>query len=306
MRAAKPAPEVGRLIVAPQNRPSTPGHSRVRRGIAAFAHIVHAEVNGLHLALRRAGSGPPVLLLHGIPTSSRLWDGVGARLADGHDVIAPDLLGFGDSDKPLNRDVSITAQAELIVGLLDALGVERATVVGHDIGGGVAQIMAVHEPDRVAALGLIDSVSFDSWPIPPMRALAASKPVISRLPAGWVISALERVIGNEVPDHGREPLSQAISAWGTGPETLEAFLRNVEALDSRHTEEVAPRLGELSMPVQIVWGAADSFQKTEWAPRLRDAIPGATLKMLDSRHFVPWERPEEVAEEIAELAARAA
>src|SRR3954452_24889151 len=125
--------------------------------MSSFADTSKATVDGLEIAYRRACGRAAVVLLHGIPTSSRLWDFTGAELARDFDVIAPDLVGFGESAKPLDRDVSVSAQADLLPGLLDAVGVERATVVGHDIGGAVAQILAVRREPRLARLGLVNS-----------------------------------------------------------------------------------------------------------------------------------------------------
>jgi len=148
--------------------------------MAPFAPTEHVIVDGVEIAFRRAGAGQPLLLLHGIPTSSRLWDAVGAELSSEFDVIAPDLVGFGESAKPVDRDVSMAAQARLQPQLLDALGIGRVVLIGHDIGGAAAQRMAVDAAERVSALGLIDSVSFDSWPIFRMRALRATPPPLAR------------------------------------------------------------------------------------------------------------------------------
>ena len=271
-----------------------------------FAQVSHATVDGLRMAHRRAGSGDPVVLVHGIPTSSRLWDGVGADLATDHDVIAVDMVGFGDSSKPLDRDVSIAAQAGYIAGLLDALGLERVTLVGHDIGGGAAQVFAVEHGDRLAALALVDAVCFDSWPVPEMKALRTSEPVTSKLPPGWVTKTLEAGMRREVSNpqaHGA--VAASLRAWDADADALAAFFHNADALDSRHTMAVAPRLGTIAVPTQVVWGANDRFQDPSWGERLRDAIPGAGLSTLDAGHFVPWERPHELAAEIRALVSRA-
>lgn len=273
--------------------------------MSAFADETHATVDGQQIAYRRAGGGSPVLLVHGIPTCSRLWDDVARQLASAHDVIAIDMLGYGRSSKPLDRDVSVTAQAELLPAFLDALGIDACGVVGHDIGGGVAQILAVNHPQRLTALGLIDAVCFDSWPIPAMTALKHSAPVVAKLPPGWVTATLLEAMKRQAPDPQHEALAACLSAWDTDRPALEAFFRNVEALDARHTEAVAPRLGEISVPTHIIWGAADQFQKPEYAPRLRDAIPASTLRMVDGGHFLPWDRPDEVAVELRALLERA-
>jgi len=270
-----------------------------------FAPAQRVSVDGLELAYRRTGTGSPVLLLHGIPTSSRLWDAAGADLARELDVIAPDLVGFGESAKPADRDVSMTAQARLMPALLDALGIERVVLVGHDIGGAVAQRMAVDAPERIAGLVLIDSVSFDSWPIFRMRALRASAPPFARRWPGPWFRMFERSLARYVPEgDAREALHASLAAWSSDRAGAEAFMRNAQALDHRITEEVSPRLGEIRAPAHVVWGERDPFQKARWAPRLRDAIPGATLTVLDGGHFLPWDLPAEVAGEIRGLVGR--
>jgi 2-hydroxymuconate-semialdehyde hydrolase len=275
--------------------------------VPPFASAERAAVDGVEIAFRRLGSGQPVLLLHGIPTSSRVWDAVGADLALDRRVIAPDLLGYGESGKPADRDVSMAAQAVLVPRLLDALGVDRVILVGHDLGGAVAQRMAVDAPERVAGLVLIDSVSFDSWPIRRMRVLRrVAPPFATRWPRGWFrwfeLSMRPYVARGDA----REAFAASLAAWSADPAGAEAFMRNARAMDPRITQDVAPRLGELRMPAHVVWGRDDPFQKVRWAARLRDAIPGATLSVLDGGHFLPWDRPAEVASEIRALAARTA
>ena len=270
-----------------------------------FAPSGRATVDGLEIAYRRAGSGPPVLLLHGIPTSSRVWDSVGADLSADLDVVAPDLLGYGDSAMPADRDVSMAAQAVLVPKLLDTLGLDRVIAVGHDLGGAVAQLLAVDAPERVAGLVLIDSVSFDSWPILRMRVLRAMAPPFARRwPRRW-FGWFDRSMRRYVPTGGpREALSASLGAWSGDAAGAEAFMRNARAMDPRITQDVAPRLAEVRVPAHVVWGRRDPFQKVRWAERLRDAIPGATLTLLDGGHFLPWDQPEQVAGEIRALAAR--
>jgi 2-hydroxymuconate-semialdehyde hydrolase len=272
-----------------------------------FAPAERATVEGVEIAFRRAGGGRPLLLLHGIPTSSRLWDSVGDDLARDFEVIAPDLLGYGESAKPADRDVSMAAQAVLMPKLLDALGTDRTVVVGHDLGGAVAQRMAVEAPERVAGLVLIDSVSFDSWPILRMRMLRTiAPPFARRWPRqwfGWFALTMRPYVSKGA---AREAFAESLRAWSSDRAGAEAFIRNTRAMDPRITEEVAPRLAEIGVPAHVVWGKRDPFQRARWAPRLQEAIPGATLTVLDGGHFLPWDLPEQVASEIRALAARAA
>src|SRR5207253_6139212 len=118
---------------------------------------VHSRViHGYRRVFRIAGSGPPLLLIHGIGDSSATWSTVMPALAQRHLVIAPDLLGHGESDKP-RADYSVGAHASGIRDLLVALGVERATFVGHSLGGGVAMQLAYQFPQRCERLVLVAS-----------------------------------------------------------------------------------------------------------------------------------------------------
>src|SRR3954449_11798122 len=113
-------------------------------------------VHGHRRAFVRAGSGPPLLLLHGIGNNCQTWNGVVDRLAASHTVIAPDLLGHGNSDKP-RGDYSIAAYANGMRDLLSVLDIEQASVVGHSLGGGIALQFAYQFPERCERLALVGS-----------------------------------------------------------------------------------------------------------------------------------------------------
>src|SRR5207245_7683108 len=113
----------------------------------------------------RMGHSPALILLLGSPSSSHPWRNVIYPLAATFDVLSPDLLGYGDSDKRLDADLAIAAQARYMVAFMESIGVHQAAVVGHDIGGGIAQLMAADEPQRVARLILVDSVVGNNWPV---------------------------------------------------------------------------------------------------------------------------------------------
>src|SRR5215510_2875420 len=116
----------------------------------------HTYIGGHKIAFLEQGEGSPVILIHGIPTNSYMWRAIIPKLAAKHREIALDLLNYGQSEKPRNADVSINAQSRMIIQFMDALGMRRADMVGHDIGGGVAQLIAVNSPEKVRKLVLID------------------------------------------------------------------------------------------------------------------------------------------------------
>lgn len=119
-------------------------------------HII--QIDGHRIAYDQQGEGSSIVLIHGIPTSRLLWRKVMPVLAKTHQVFAPDMLNYGQSEKPADANVSIEAQCRLIVKFMDQLELQSADIVAHDIGGGVAQLMAVNYPERVRKLVLIDAV----------------------------------------------------------------------------------------------------------------------------------------------------
>src|SRR3989440_8324476 len=124
------------------------------------------ELHGHHVIYRIAGSGPPVVLIHGMVNSSRHWESVALRLTDAYTVIAPDLIGHGDSATP-RGDYSLGAHAASIRDLLAAIGVESATIVGHSLGGGVAVQVFYPFPPRTERLALISSGGLGPGVSPP-------------------------------------------------------------------------------------------------------------------------------------------
>jgi pimeloyl-ACP methyl ester carboxylesterase len=122
------------------------------------------RVGEARVAYYEEGDGEPLLLLHGCPFRSFIWRKVIPLLSRGHRCLAPDLLGLGDTETPKDADWSLRAQAAMVVGFLDAPGIERAHVVGHDHGGAVAQLLAAEHPERVARLVISNAEAYDNWP----------------------------------------------------------------------------------------------------------------------------------------------
>ena len=128
--------------------------------------IHRVEVPKGYVAVRTTGTGPDVVLVHGIPGSGRAWDLVAARLAGHHRVVVPDLLGFGQSARPRGDGLWAEAQSDALALALDELGVERAAIVGHDFGGPVALKLVGARPDLATHLVLASTNAFPDTPIP--------------------------------------------------------------------------------------------------------------------------------------------
>jgi pimeloyl-ACP methyl ester carboxylesterase len=258
------------------------------------------QLDGLGpLALRMAytdvGAGEPVVLLHGIPTWSFLYADVIPLLEPHCRVIAPDFLGHGWSDRRDRFDRSLTAQSAAVLALLDALGIERATVVGHDTGGGVALILGIEHPDRVERLVLSNVVAYDSWPIGDMVAL--SDPSWRDKPVAEVV---EFVAGG-LPDgiHHADRLTEAFREGIVAPYADEqgkiSLIRNASALNTNHTMALVDRHGEIAAPTLVLWGRHDPWQTIADGERLAEEIPRAELVRVEASHWIPQDTPEEFA-----------
>ncbi|HXY30216.1 MAG TPA: alpha/beta hydrolase [Gemmatimonadaceae bacterium] len=258
------------------------------------------DVGGARLyyfAAGTRGEGEPVLLLHGFPTSSHLWRDVVPLVPAGHRVVVVDLLGYGRSDPPGGRDVGIKGHAERIIALLDALRINFAAVVGHDVGGGIAQYLAVRHPTRVARLCLIDSVAFDDWPTRDVKLARATLPLTRHLPATWILSLLRSDLQRGYSEHeeGARSIDMYVRPFAA-PDGLDSLVQHLSALNSEETQALAPRLKDIVAPTSVIWGAHDPFLPLSLGKRLAEAIPGSTFDVIpDVRHFVPESAPATVA-----------
>jgi 2-hydroxymuconate-semialdehyde hydrolase len=267
------------------------------------------DLDGARLYYYAAGSrgaGEPVVLIHGFPTSGHLWSEVVPLVPAGHRVVVIDLLGYGRSDRPRGRPVSIQGHADRAIQLFDILGIKEACVVGHDVGGGVAQAIAVRYPDRVSRLCLIDSVVFDGWPRRELRLIRAVLPVARHLPPAVLLPMLRGGLLRGYADHERGVHSVAHYLRPfVGTEGRDALVRHLIELDAPDIAELAPRLADVDQPTAIVWGEDDPFLPADSARRLRDAIAGSTLDVIPgARHFIPEEAPQRVGDVLTALLRR--
>lgn len=267
------------------------------------------DVDGARLYYYAAGSrgiGEPVVFVHGFATSGHLWSDVVSLMPAGRRLLVLDLLGHGRSDPSATRSLSLLAHAERLVGLLDALGVVSACVIGHGVGGGIAQSLAVNFPTRVTRLALIASIAFDRWPTRDLAIARATLAVVRRLPPSWLLSMVRSELERGYSDSARA--THSIDRYVRPFTTVDghaSLLRHIAALDVRETDLLGSRLHEITAPTSVVWGAEDPFLTVALGRRIAEAIPGATLDVVSgARHFVPEEAPRRVAEALTDLLAR--
>jgi pimeloyl-ACP methyl ester carboxylesterase len=252
------------------------------------------------------GAGEPVVFLHGFATSGHLWSDVVSLMPAGHRLIVLDLLGYGRSDPPAGRPLTLLSHAERVVALLDVLGVASACVVGHGVGGAVAQSVAVHFPDRTARLALIASIGFGSWATREVRLARATLPITRHLPPAWLLSMVRTELERGFADPARA--SHSIDKFVRPFATVDgrnALVSHVQSLDTKETAALGARLAEIACPSAVVWGDADPFLPVALGRRLAEAIPEASFQVIgDARHFLPEEAPRQVADALADLLRR--
>lgn len=257
------------------------------------------ETSGGELAYHDEGSGPAVVLLHGFPLSSYLWRGLVPALATRHRVIAPDLLGLGESAKPVGAALDIRAQAGYVSELLGHLAVHRVALVGHSTGGGVAQLL-VERRDDVETLVLIDSIAFDRWPteaIGEIQVLPAERETHES--ADLVVRSALRL--GTVDDRLNDDDVLAYLAPWAPPAPVDGLFRFARALDGIGLKQLERSMADWQIPTLILWGEDDPFHPADVAERLNAAIPSSALGLVpDSGHFLPDEAPETIFPIISE------
>lgn len=258
-----------------------------------------------------AGDGPAVLLIHGMAGSSNTWRGVMDRLSQTHTVIAPDLLGHGESDKPFG-DYSLGAFAGGLRDLLGVLGIERVTVVGQSLGGGVAMQFTYQHPEMVERLVLVGSGGLGrevSWIL---RALTL--PGVDYLMPAFFPSFV-RDAGNRVRrfierSGWRSP--NTVEMWNayaslTDPATRRAFVRTMRAVIDPGGQSVSGKdrlYLTAAVPTMIVWGDHDPIIPVSHGYAAHEAMPGTRLEIIEGAgHFVHVERAEEFGSLLADFLA---
>jgi len=270
----------------------------------------YLELHGDRVAYRDLGGGDDVLLLiHGMAGSSETWRAVIPQLSRKHRVVAPDLLGHGQSDKP-RGDYSLGAFAVWLRDLLDELGISRATIVGQSLGGGVAMQFVYQHPDYCQRLILISSGGLGpdvGWTLRLLSAPGAELilPVIAPQPVLTVGNKLRTWLSGAGIQSPRA--AEVWSAYSSlsDPQTRQAFLRTLRSVVDYRGQAVSA-LNRLHMaaelPTMAIWGDRDRIIPVDHGYAAQAARPESRLEVLEGvGHFPHVERPSEVVDLIEDF-----
>lgn len=270
----------------------------------------HVSIHGHDVSYRGGGSGPVVVLIHGMAGSSVTWEPILAELTRHYTVIAPDLPGHGESDKP-RGDYSLGAHASSIRDLLLALGHERATIVGQSFGGGVAMQLAYQHPERCERLVLVSSGGLGQEVALLLRALTlpGAEHLMPIACNGRVRDAGTAVTGL-LDRIGLRPVPAVAEMWRSyaslsDASTREAFQHTLRSVVDMHGQRVSAtdRLYlAADVPTLIVWGDRDPIIPLDHGVKAHEMIPGSRLEVFEGAgHFPHCEQPERFVEVLVDF-----
>jgi pimeloyl-ACP methyl ester carboxylesterase len=273
-----------------------------------MSELRHLSIHGHDVAYRVEGEGESILLIHGIAGDSRTWLEVMKRLSKRYRVLAPDLPGHGESEKP-RGDYSLGAHACFLRDLLGALGIGRATMVGHSLGGGIAMQLSYQHPDLCERMVLVASggLGRDVNTLLRVLSLPGAEVVLPLLVPSFV---LERgnALGSWMSDHGiRAPrLAEMWQAYSSLAEVerRKAFIRELRSVVDYDGQVVSARdrLYLSKHPTMILWGDRDPIIPVAHAHAAHEAIQGSRLEIFaGAQHFPHAEYPDRFAEVLADF-----
>jgi pimeloyl-ACP methyl ester carboxylesterase len=257
------------------------------------------EVDGRLAHVVRSGSGEPVVLLHGFGASAYSWRHVTAALASEYELIAIDLNGFGYTERPRSAAAyTVAGQLALVLGVMDALGVDSAHLAGHSYGGALATHLAWRRPERVRSLILVDSAGA-AYPWERRNSSAANRPLTylfvrtRAIKRDAVVSGLE---GSFADDSRITPGLVDAYHERVRIEGVSRAFRGLTVPTSEPRE--LPDLARLDLPALLVWGAEDELTVPQAGREAAELLPQAEFHLLDGVGHIP---PEESPDELAEL-----
>jgi pimeloyl-ACP methyl ester carboxylesterase/putative sterol carrier protein len=261
---------------------------------------IEVEAGEHVLSAYSVGEGPPVVMFHGLGGTKISLLPLLPALAAGHRVVVPDLPGHGESSKPVRTDYTPRYYARAVRRLMDALGLDRAVVLGNSLGGRVALELAVRSPDRVRALALL-APAVPGFRVRYVLGFARVIPTeLGSIPfpirEKWMKAAVRRLMGDpsRLPPAGYDAAAEEFIRIYRAPEARMAFFDSLRHLLIDPPRPFWARMRHVRVPTLIVWGTEDRLVPVRLAPRLADTLPRAELQVLSGVGHVPqFEAPEE-------------
>jgi pimeloyl-ACP methyl ester carboxylesterase len=262
------------------------------------------------IRFRESGSGDPIVFVHGLLVDGELWRDVAARLQGDFRVIVPDWpLGSQREPAAPDADLSPPGLARIVADFLEALDLERVTLVGNDTGGAISQIVATRYPDRLARLVLTPCDAYEHFPPPafkPLAVLGRSTTALAGIAQAMRFGPMRRsplAYGWLMREFDDERCRAWVEPVRRDREIRGQVARILAGMNPRHTLEAASHFKDLDMPVLLVWAPEDRFFKLANAERMAREIPGARLERVDGSYtFVSIDQPARTAELIAAFA----
>ncbi|HEX3734236.1 MAG TPA: alpha/beta hydrolase [Solirubrobacterales bacterium] len=255
---------------------------------------------------REAGSGKPIVFVHGYLVDGRLWDGVVDRLGDRFRCLAPDWpMGSQQIAMKPDADLSPPGVAATIASFLDALDLDDVTIVGNDSGGAMSQVLVSRHPARIGRLVLTNCDTHENFPpgifkaMPPLAKLPGGMAVLAapfRIPAAARF-AFKPFARTHIPD-------ELIASWMApalrDPGVMRDLKKVTAGMDKRHTLEAAAKLRDSELPILLTWAPGDKYFPISYAERLAGEVKNARIVQIpDAKTFVALDQPQRLAEEIA-------
>jgi pimeloyl-ACP methyl ester carboxylesterase len=259
---------------------------------------------------REAGSGPPVVLIHGLLVDGHVWDPVVSELSARARCIVPELpLGAHRIPMAAGSDLTPPGLARLIAEVLERLELTDVTLVANDTGGALAQLVIAHHPERIGRLVLTNCDAFEHFPPASfsfvVKALARVPGAVAGLGFGGRFAPVRRASMKAMPLTVKPIPDELLKSWITplsSHRIRRDLVRVLRGIGPEHTLAAAKRLPEFDRPVLIAWGLRDRFFAVTDAERLADLFPNARLERIENaRTFVQLDAPERLAELVEEM-----
>ena len=251
--------------------------------------------DAVKLAIQESGRGKPIVFIHGLGASSYTWHKIVPELAKTNRVIAIDLKGFGQSDKPLDNRYSIFDQAKLVEDFLSRSGLRGVTLVGHSYGGGVALAVALNQIDagnrQIEKLVLIDSVAYRQ-PLPFFFQVLRT-PVIGELGMSLVPPEVQMTHALSIAYYKDEKVTEdTVNHYASALHSeggRHALFHTINSLDPDKAEEFSHRYRGLTMPALLLWCEHDKIVPLKFGKRLFNDLPDARIEVIEDCGHIPHE-----------------